>query len=88
MLEKVKNGDPLIYGGRPWKSFESHMDGQAEAVLERTEYGHRWRFHERGGLAGRAKQRIFKSRKEAFLVKRPSFFLSLEYADLSSQHIF
>jgi hypothetical protein len=48
MLEKVRNGDPIVYDGLPWKSFESHMDGQDEAVLERTEYGYRRRFHERG----------------------------------------
>lgn len=42
MLEKVKGGQPLLYGGLPQKSFEALLAENKLPDAEPTEYGWRW----------------------------------------------
>lgn len=42
MPERVKGGEPVIYGGLPLKSFEALAAENKLPGLEQTEYGWRW----------------------------------------------
>jgi hypothetical protein len=42
MLERVKGGEPVIYGGLPITSFEKLLAENALRQAEATEYGWRW----------------------------------------------
>lgn len=42
MLEKVKGGEPVIYGGLPISSLEKLLDDNTLRQAETTDYGWRW----------------------------------------------
>jgi len=42
MLERVKGGGPIVYGGLPIKSFEAMLAENKLAGVEEMEYGWRW----------------------------------------------
>ena len=42
MLERVKGGEPIVYGGLPIASFEKLLAEGVLASVETTEYGWRW----------------------------------------------
>lgn len=42
MLERVKGGEPVLYGGLPISSFEKLLEEGALQAVETTEYGWRW----------------------------------------------
>ena len=44
MLERVKGGEPLVYGGLPISSFEVLVEQGALQQVESTEYGWKWTY--------------------------------------------
>ena len=42
MLERVKGGEPVVYGGLPISSFEKLVEDGALLQVETTEYGWKW----------------------------------------------
>jgi hypothetical protein len=50
MLEKVKGGEPVVYGGLPIVSFEKLLGESALQQVEATEYGWLWRYAEQAPL--------------------------------------
>ena len=42
MLERVKGGEPVVYGGLPISSFEKLVADGALLQVETTEYGWKW----------------------------------------------
>ncbi|MDR2050174.1 MAG: hypothetical protein LBQ63_00130 [Deltaproteobacteria bacterium] len=44
MLERVKGGDPVVYGGMPIASFEKLLEEETLQQVEVAEYGWLWRY--------------------------------------------
>lgn len=44
MLERVKGGDPVVYGGLPISSFEKLLEDGVLQQVETTDYGWRWSY--------------------------------------------
>ncbi len=49
MLERVKGGDAVVYGGLPVASFEKLVSEGVPLAAEATEYGWRWPYTARAG---------------------------------------
>jgi hypothetical protein len=50
MLERVKGGEPVVYGGLPIASFEKLLAGGFLQHVATTEYGWCWRYTEQTSL--------------------------------------
>jgi hypothetical protein len=61
MLEKVKNDQPIVYGGLPFKSFEALTEQGLVIGLERNEHWLRWPIG-RVGKEGELSQRCDRDR--------------------------
>jgi len=54
MLERVKGGEPVVYGGLPITSFEKLLTEGIFAAVETTEYGWRWPYAAQKACSGNA----------------------------------